>query len=705
LGDKRLGILYSGWELQMKIAMIVHAYYLKDARVRRYAELLVREGHQVDVLCLREDREQAFEEHQGVNIYRINLSRNRGGILSYFFEYLSAFVRFFAKLNILFLKGHRYYLIHVHNFPNFLIFVPVVQKLFGTKIILDVHDPMPELFRSKYKIGENHPLIRLLYLEERISTRFADFVIAANHVFKDLLSGRSCPAEKISVVLNAPDDNFCKCKDNPVKSSVGPKSFNVLYIGTLAERYGLETVLNAIAKIKQSGSIPGIQLTIIPKIKNEGDYVQKIVHEVNTLKLNDCFTLLDPVPHDKMPDIIREADLSVYTPLPDVHMDIALSLKIPEIVAVGRPLVVSKLSVLKRYFGVDSFFMCEPGDVDDCAAKITQVYQQPEEAQSRVRRAQEALKKFAWDKQTAIYHEIIDNLSGMKQKSQITTLKYPSKRMVIKKITKKLVSIITYSVGLSALWYWAYAKRATRILAYHGIEPCPSNSYSVSVENFDKQMRYLKENCNVISLLHFEKLLQGSGNIPSDTIVITFDDGFMNFYQYAYPILKKYHLLATCFIIASKIESSDDNFMHRDILQEIIKDGIVSIGSHTASHKSLSQLGDKELLYEISGSKNKIEMKLGTPVDYFSYPYGTPRDIDKRCIEILARSGYKLACTSINGVNSNNSDPYALRRTKIEWGDSLASFKKILRGSVDIWAIVDYCFGFLQNKKEVDSIR
>jgi len=689
----------------MKIAMIVHSYYLKDARVKRYAELLAMEGHQVDVLCLREDREQTFEEHQGVKIYRINVSRQRGGMLSYIFEYLFSFVRFFAKLNILALKGHRYQLIHIHNFPNFLIFVPVIQKLFGAKLILDVHDPMPELFSSKYKISNAHPLIRLLYLEEGLSTRFADFIIAANHVFKDILVQRGCPEIKIAVVLNAPDHQFYSKTVDGYDTTKKQKRFNVLYVGTLAERYGLETVLKSIAKIRKTGIIPELKLLVIPKIKNEGDYVQKIMHEVNTLKLNDCFTLLDPVPHDKMPEIIREADLSVYTPLPDVHMDIALSLKIPEIVAVGRPLVVSKLSVLKRYFGDDSFFMCEPGDVDDCAAKITQVYQQPEEAQSRVRRAQEALKKFAWDKQTAIYHKIIDNLFGMKQKSQITTLKCPSKRMVIKKYTKKVVSIITSSVGLSALWYRTYAKRAIRILAYHGIEPCPSNSYSVSVENFEKQMQYLKENCSVISLLHFEKLLQGSGNIPSNTIVITFDDGFMNFYQYAYPILKKYQLPATCFIIASKIESSDDNFMHRDILQEIIKDGIVSIGSHTASHKSLSQLGDKELLHEISGSKNIIEKKLGTPVDYFSYPYGTVRDIDKRCIEVLASSGYKLACTSINGVNSNNSDPYALRRTKIEWGDSLASFKKILRGSVDIWVIVDYCFGFLQNKKEVDSIR
>ncbi|MCK4817808.1 glycosyltransferase [bacterium] len=88
----------------MKIAMVVHAYYLKDARVRRYAELLARQGHQVDVLCLRECNEAPFEEHFGVSIYRINVSRNRGGIIRYMIEYFSAFLKFLCKLNVLYLK-------------------------------------------------------------------------------------------------------------------------------------------------------------------------------------------------------------------------------------------------------------------------------------------------------------------------------------------------------------------------------------------------------------------------------------------------------------------------------------------------------------------------------------------------------------------------------------------------------------------------
>lgn len=395
----------------MKIAMIVHAYYLKDARVRRYAELLASHGHEVDVLCLRECNESLFENYLGVSIYRINVSRNRGGIMRYMIEYFFSFLKFLFKLNILYLKGHHYDLVHVHNFPNFLVFTAAIQKILGTKIILDVHDPMPELFRSKFQIYERSLLIKFLLIEERISALLADSVIAANHSFRDILAQRSCPFQKITVVLNSPDKRFYKEILNNFNGGQNSKEFNILYIGTLAERYGLDTVLKAVAKIKKNGSIPLIKLSVIPKIINEGNYLNRLLHEVHMLDLIDNFCLHESVPYDQMPEIIQAANLSVYTPLPDVHMDIALSLKIPEVVAVGRPLVTSRLSVLLRYFGKDSFFMCEPGNVDDCAAKILQVYKNPEEARLKTHKAQEALKKFDWEKQKKVYLRLVHELS------------------------------------------------------------------------------------------------------------------------------------------------------------------------------------------------------------------------------------------------------------------------------------------------------
>lgn len=309
---------------------------------------------------------------------------SRGGPISYVFEYFNAFIRFILLLNKLSLSGGRYDIIHIHNFPNFLIFSAVFQKIFGAKLILDIHDPMPELFRSIFCIDERKPIIRLLYKEEHLSTAFADHVIAANHDFRDIFIERGCPAEKITIIMNSPDDKFWT--EYPSNFELFKKStpFEILYIGTLVERYGIDIALKAIAKIKRENKIDNLRFSIIPKIKNESSYLHQLLKIIRELGLVNYIQILEPVPHHKMPEVIKTADLSVYTPLSDVHMNIALSLKIPKVVAVGKPLVTSKSPVLKRYFGEEALYMFEPGNVDECAKRIVDVFQKPNEAKQRV---------------------------------------------------------------------------------------------------------------------------------------------------------------------------------------------------------------------------------------------------------------------------------------------------------------------------------
>ena len=155
-------------------------------------------------------------------------------------------------------------------------------------------------------------------------------------------------------------------------------------------------------------------------------------------------------------------------------------------------------------------------------------------------------------------------------------------------------------------------------------------------------------------------------------------------------------------MVTSKVESNEPDYMHWSELREILADGLVTIGSHTVSHKSLPSLDESEMQKEIGESKKVLENNLGVPVDFFSYPWGTLRDFNSRCIKAVSQSNYSLACTSVNGVNSNHDKRFKLRRTKIEWGDDLSVFTKILQGALDIWLMIDYCFRFLQRKEEVD---
>jgi len=389
----------------MNIAMIVHAYYLKDARVRRYAEALAREGHRVEVYCLREGNEPRVEKKLGVLIYRIRVTRKRGSKLAYLGEYAKSLILFFIKLNIAGLAGRRYSLVHIHNFPNLLIFSAIVQKYCGAKLILDVHDPMPELFQSKFKIKRKSLFIKILEYEEKLSLKFADYIITAAHSFEDILVRRGCPPEKISVIVNSPDDTFWR----PLPA-LKKDGFEVLYIGTIAERYGLNTLLDAAAILRRRGTIPNLKLKIIPKIQNEGEYFYTFLKDVRRRGLSDLVELAEPVSQDQMPMVIAGCDVSVYTPIPDIHMDIALSLKIPEVIAAGKPVVASRLSVLLRYFGEDGLYLFDPGDAEQCADRITDIYMNPLGAKEKVGRAQAALRTIGWGRQKKAYFAIVESL-------------------------------------------------------------------------------------------------------------------------------------------------------------------------------------------------------------------------------------------------------------------------------------------------------
>jgi len=398
----------------MKIGMIVHAYYLKDARVRRYAELLAQNGHEVDVLCLLEEGEPETANHLGVDLYRVRLSRRRGGRVSYILEYLSSFVRFFLKLSRFYLAGRRYDVLHIHNMPDFLVFCALFQRLFGTKVVLDVHDLMSEVYQSKYDLPATHWLPKALRFEERVSARFASSLIAANHAFADILGERSVARSKVTVVMNAANENFFLSDEerSRARAGRGAQGFHVVYIGTMAPRYGVEIAVRALARLYREGSLPDLSFSIIPKIANEGPYVDKVVAEIESSGLAPCFEMMDPVPHDKMPGIIAGADAMIYTPVPDIHMDIALSLKIPEAIAVGVPIVASRLSVNVRYFGEEGLFMFEPGNVEECAARVLEVYSDPEMVRKKAEFAKAKLAEISWARQAEVYMSLLTRLNG-----------------------------------------------------------------------------------------------------------------------------------------------------------------------------------------------------------------------------------------------------------------------------------------------------
>jgi peptidoglycan/xylan/chitin deacetylase (PgdA/CDA1 family) len=270
--------------------------------------------------------------------------------------------------------------------------------------------------------------------------------------------------------------------------------------------------------------------------------------------------------------------------------------------------------------------------------------------------------------------------------------RHSDRKLLFRKWLRVILASITYYTGLAFLSGLLGSTSKVRILMYHSIDDDPSDVHSVSPTAFEEQMRFLATKCSVISLDQLVDCFSGKGSLPDNPVVITLDDGLANNYTTAYPILKKYHLPATVFVIPNRaapceISRTDKTrYMAWDQIREMNHNGI-SVGAHTISHRSLPTLTLEEVRSELLESKARLEQQLGQPVKFFAYPYGAFRDLNKDIMRMVADSGYACAVTSLSGANGRNTDLYALRRTEIEMNDGMYVFSKAMAGALDNWIV------------------
>lgn len=199
------------------------------------------------------------------------------------------------------------------------------------------------------------------------------------------------------------------------------------------------------------------------------------------------------------------------------------------------------------------------------------------------------------------------------------------------------------------------------ILNYHKVED-KNISLSVNVADFDAQMAYLQENnFHTISPEEFCAAMNGTGTLPENPVMITFDDGYFDNYTNAYPILKKYGFKAVIFVITSFMDQGNMYYFTWDQAKEMEQNGI-SIESHTVSHQSMTELTDEQLRFELAESKKRIETMLGKTVSFVAYPTGT---YNLHIAQLVKEAGYKGAFTIKYGNVDQASNMYALERIPI----------------------------------------
>src|SRR5579864_4371213 len=137
----------------MRVCMITYSFYETDTRVMQYANALAERGDTVDVLALGREGTKQFETIDGVNVYRVQTRKvNEKSPLGYLAKILR-FLFFSGAILTWRSIAKRYDLIHVHNVPDFLVFAAVTSKFLGTRVVLDIHDILPEFYASKFGIS------------------------------------------------------------------------------------------------------------------------------------------------------------------------------------------------------------------------------------------------------------------------------------------------------------------------------------------------------------------------------------------------------------------------------------------------------------------------------------------------------------------------------------------------------------------------
>jgi glycosyltransferase involved in cell wall biosynthesis len=396
-----------GAAAMLKVCMIVHNYYHDDGRVRSYVESLSDAGHRVDVLCLKGKKRASVKDQAGLRIFSIPLSRFDKNYGNYFYEYGLAFALYSAWLLALFIKN-RYHVIHVHNMPDFLVFTALIPKLFGAKIILDIHDPMPEFYASKYQSKRKGLGVQLMLLQERISAAFADQVITANSTFRNNLVKRGIRANKLTVINNIPDPKIFNRDNVPERKPVKNNHFRMIYPGTVAPRYGLDTAIRAMTFLVKKIDHPSL---VIIGSQTKDKYVIKLNALAEKLGVSNSVHFIPTVPLEEIPSHIFQADVGIYLALPDPHMNIAIPAKVVEYAFMGLPIVATRLKVLEELLTDSAALLFEPGNCEQFADCILELYNNPLRRRELVRNADRILvSKHNWKHEQKAYFRLLNRL-------------------------------------------------------------------------------------------------------------------------------------------------------------------------------------------------------------------------------------------------------------------------------------------------------
>jgi glycosyltransferase involved in cell wall biosynthesis len=396
-----------------RAAVVIFSYYPTDPRPRRAAESLVRQGMKVDLVCLRETvAEPRRETVNGVDVLRVPLRRRRGGTLGYFAQYAAFLI---AAMAILAARSvtRRYHLVHVHNMPDILVLSALVPKLAGAKVILDLHDPMPELMMTIFGVEAKSPLVRLLKRLEKASLGFADLALTVNTACQRLFVSRGCPIDKMHVVMNSPDEEIFRFQPaRPESAARRPgEPFVIMYHGSLVERNGLDLAVDALARLR--ATIPDARLKIYGSAT---PFLERVLESVRARGLAAAVDYLGPQRLEDIVRAIRDCDVGIIPNQRSLFTELNTPTRIFEYLAIGKPVIAPRAAGILDYFDENSLIYFELGDSADLARRLEHVIAHPRDTAETAQRGQAVYRDHTWQRERDTFVRLTDGLLSKRRR-------------------------------------------------------------------------------------------------------------------------------------------------------------------------------------------------------------------------------------------------------------------------------------------------
>ncbi len=388
------------------VCIVRHSFYPFELNVKREAEALRAAGHDVHVVCLRKRGEAARETVEGVHVHRLPVGHRRGNILRYLFEYNLFFALAFMRL----VRLHRrlnFVAVQVNTMPDYLVFAALYPKVKGARVVLHLHEPVPELFRTMFHDRwYTGWFIALVKIAEQRAIRFADRAITVTEEMKRNYVARGADAGKITVVVNVPDDrhfrieNFAHLRDRIAAIKAEERAagvFRVLTHGAIEKRYGFDLIVRGVAMAREH--VPGIQF----RFMGEGGYLADVLRIAETVNMTDRVQHLGFLPFEQMIEEILLADVCVVAVQENPYSVLVHTNKMYEYVALRRPVIASRLASVAAYFPDDALLFFEPGRDESLAGTLRHAFENPDEMARRVEAATAIYQRYRWESERRKY--------------------------------------------------------------------------------------------------------------------------------------------------------------------------------------------------------------------------------------------------------------------------------------------------------------